>query len=38
MPVIELERRLPRYALFGQFFIGLRMQVEQLAAWASGKL
>jgi hydrogen peroxide-dependent heme synthase len=26
------------YALFGQFFIGLRMQLEQLAAWVNGKL
>jgi hydrogen peroxide-dependent heme synthase len=26
------------YALFGQFFIGLRMQFEQLAAWVNGKL
>jgi hydrogen peroxide-dependent heme synthase len=26
------------YALFGQFFIGLRLQFEQLAAWVNGKL
>ena len=26
------------YALFGQFFIGLRMQIEKLGQWAEGKL
>jgi hypothetical protein len=26
------------YALFGQFFIGLRLQIEQLTAWVEGKL
>ena len=26
------------YALFGQFFIGLRVSVEKLAEWAEGKL
>jgi len=38
MPVIKLEKRFRRDALLGQFFIGLRMQIEQLAAWASGKV
>jgi hydrogen peroxide-dependent heme synthase len=26
------------YALFGQFYIGVRLQVEKLAGWLSGKL
>jgi chlorite dismutase len=26
------------YALFGQFYIGVRLQVENLAAWLNGKL
>jgi len=26
------------YALFGQFFIGLRLMLEQLAPWVNGKL
>jgi chlorite dismutase len=26
------------YALFGQFFIGLRLQIEKLAGWVEGKL
>jgi chlorite dismutase len=26
------------YALFGQFFLGLRVQLEQLGEWAEGKL
>jgi chlorite dismutase len=26
------------YALFGQFFIGIRVQTEDLASWLNGKL
>jgi len=26
------------YALFGQFFIGVRLPVEKLSGWLSGKL
>jgi peroxiredoxin len=26
------------YALFGQFFIALRLQIQRLGSWLSGKL
>jgi chlorite dismutase len=26
------------YALFGQFFLGIRLPIQNLAAWLDGKL